>query len=729
MSTEKTTNPEIIPPTLLEMLQAALTHQKEGRIKEAEEQYKKALSDFPFLPDVHYMAALFFVQNGKRKYGLTLLNKLLQSAPDNVKVLRLIGQIYYEDGEGSKALQPLRRAHTVAPNDAEINRLLGLALYRDTQISEAKTRLKQSLDSQPNIEAYNKLSEIYLIEENFNEARALLEHAYAKRLYNYDTLLRLATAYGLGSTECTKTALRAISLNPLRDEAKTILAQSVVLGGTPQEISPAMSDIVMLCLKSSRVNHNEIITLWERQIFKDPQNIKAATLLNQSDYPSFCVAYDDVDVRRALLKPLFIEGVKNIMVVSLEQENLLTHLRHYYLDLLTHNQRSLSHEEEDLLGALAVQCFYNEYVLDVSAEEEQQLKSLKASLESQPITQITPRKIAIFACYEPLTALHHYQDLAQAQMPAFLRDAIHVGVQEVLEQRRLQSSIKSLCKITDETSRKVQEQYEENPYPRWKSHSYIEPLADKSFDPAYRREIKILIAGCGTGKHILHTSASTPSARITAVDLSRSSLAYAMMRIKEYSIPNVNFIHCDILDLDVLGNDFDTVESIGVLHHMRDPIKGLEVLLRRLKPSGRIRLGLYSEMARQDIVRMRDIIAQRNFSSTTEGIRACRQYIKDTDDTTFQSLKISKDFYTISSVRDMLFHVQESRFTLPQIQQILDSHGLVFEKFNLPRMKLDIYRKHYPDDPQVKNLLNMDAFEKKYPGLFAGMYQFSAIKK
>ena len=35
---------------------------------------------------------------------------------------------------------------------------------------------------------------------------------------------------------------------------------------------------------------------------------------------------------------------------------------------------------------------------------------------------------------------------------------------------------------------------------------------------------------------------------------------------------NINYMQADILHLDKLDRQFDIVESVGVLHHMDDPI-------------------------------------------------------------------------------------------------------------------------------------------------------------
>ena len=83
----------------------------------------------------------------------------------------------------------------------------------------------------------------------------------------------------------------------------------------------------------------------------------------------------------------------------------------------------------------------------------------------------------------------------------------------------------------------------------------------------------------------------------------------------------------------------------------------------------------------------------------------------------------SGDFFSISTLRDLLFHVQEHRFTIPQIKDCLDKLGLRFcgfktekivQNFNLNNAK--------PDD--AYNLDKWKAYEQANPFTFAGMYDF-----
>ena len=64
-------------------------------------------------------------------------------------------------------------------------------------------------------------------------------------------------------------------------------------------------------------------------------------------------------------------------------------------------------------------------------------------------------------------------------------------------------------------------------------------------------------------------------------------------------LKNIEYMQADILDLRKLNRKFDLVESSGVLHHMKEPLEGLKVLLELLEPHGFLKLGLYSEISRK----------------------------------------------------------------------------------------------------------------------------------
>ena len=83
-----------------------------------------------------------------------------------------------------------------------------------------------------------------------------------------------------------------------------------------------------------------------------------------------------------------------------------------------------------------------------------------------------------------------------------------------------------------------------------------------------------------------------------------------------------------------------------------------------------------------------------------------------------------EDFYSLSGCRDLLFHAQEHRFSLPQLKETLDRLGLRFLGFQLGANLLNKYGQQFPDDPEKANLDNWHRFETANPRTFRGMYLF-----
>ena len=137
-----------------------------------------------------------------------------------------------------------------------------------------------------------------------------------------------------------------------------------------------------------------------------------------------------------------------------------------------------------------------------------------------------------------------------------------------------------------------------------------------------------------------------------------------------------------------------------------------------------MRLGFYSELARRHVVKAREIIAARGYTSTAIDIRRFRQDLARYSSLELQALSQYPDFYSTSECRDLLFHVQEHRLTLGQIESFIADFGINFIGFECDRTVLNRYRKRFTDDPTCANLSNWSAFEADNPDTFVGMYQF-----
>ena len=90
----------------------------------------------------------------------------------------------------------------------------------------------------------------------------------------------------------------------------------------------------------------------------------------------------------------------------------------------------------------------------------------------------------------------------------------------------------------------------------------------------------------------------------------------------------------------------------------------------------------------------------------------------------FLPLTMSGDFYSMSDCRDLLFHVEEHRFTLPQLKGVLRGAGLEFIGFLVDSSVASAYSTRFPNDKSRTDLDLWHRFETEFPDTFAAMYDF-----
>lgn len=446
-------------------------------------------------------------------------------------------------------------------------------------------------------------------------------------------------------------------------------------------------------------------------------------------------------IQNLLEDDLFNLLLQKTLIADEFLENLLHKIRSEVLSSLNDPNKKTLNKYSSFIISLAQQCWFNEYIYISTKKEIENIKKLKNKIETEE--EIDELKIIILACFEPLNnseiiinKLNNYKSKND-----LFNTLINTQIKETLKEAEIKKSIKSLSKIVNPISQNVQKQYEENPYPRWIS---IERFIPQNFLIHLNNDIQpnkieynnkfdnpnVLIAGCGTGRHPIANS-MYKDAKILAVDLSLASLAYAKRKSDELGVKNIEYLHADILQLKDLKRKFDVIESSGVLHHMDDPIAGLRVLHDILEPHGFLKLGLYSETARKEVVKGREFIKSKKFKDTNENIRICRQlFFKEQENLSLKNSIQSSDFYSLSSVRDLFFHTQEHRYTIPQISKILNDFNFEFLGFfSLHPSIKHKFSDHFPKDKKNISLENWHEFELNNPDTFLGMYQFWLKKK
>jgi len=130
---------------------------------------------------------------------------------------------------------------------------------------------------------------------------------------------------------------------------------------------------------------------------------------------------------------------------------------------------------------------------------------------------------------------------------------------------------------------------------------------------------EILIAGCGTSQAARY-ALREPDARITAIDISDTSLRYTRDLQRKYNLENLELHQLPIERIREIGRSFDLVVCTGVLHHLLDPDQGLRALRDVLRPGGAMRLMVYARYGRAGIYMMQEYCRLLGISASAEDL-------------------------------------------------------------------------------------------------------------
>ncbi len=657
-----------------------------------------------------------------------LYRYLIKQGCNDQRVWSNYGVILKDHGKLSEAESSYRKAIELNPDFAIAHSNLGGILHDLGKLQEAEISTRKAIELNPDYtEAHSNLGTILhdlgkLQEAEICERNAIkLQPDFTNAYYNIGNIFK-----DLGkSQDAFESYLKVIEINPRHSNVHLALTRFL------RDSDPSLFDNLKLkkvlnaLLEKNDLPHQELFNT-----FKFLYSDEMINILENLD--------SDFSRLELLIKnKVIINALKKIIFYDPKFETVLTNARKKICYRIANNIDTVN--ELQFIIALGEQCFLNEYVYSFTEEEKISVERILKKCRDGELNEIN---ISILSCYSPLyklldqiTSLKCFNSSNQS-----FHELIELQNTEPKKEIELSKRIKRLGTINDDISRKVKSQYEQNPYPRWRyGNAAIEkkiPVTlsiNHSIEPNSishnmdNKQLKVLIAGCGTGQHILHTQ-QYMNAQIIGIDLSSSSLAYTQRKIDELEIDNVELIQMDILEVDLLEEKFDIIESSGVLHHMSNPSKGLSKLLGILKDNGFLKLGLYSELARRDIIKARNYISSQAIKTNEDNIRKFRDTVFSGEIPTLNSLTKSSDFYTLSSCRDLCFHAQEHRFTINQLHQILKSNHLEFLGFVLPKEVKYTYKQHFPQDTKQINLQNWEEFEEQYPNTFAGMYQFWVAK-
>jgi SAM-dependent methyltransferase len=204
-----------------------------------------------------------------------------------------------------------------------------------------------------------------------------------------------------------------------------------------------------------------------------------------------------------------------------------------------------------------------------------------------------------------------------------------------------------------------------------------------------RCDVRILDAGCGTGVGTEYLAHQNPQAQITAVDLSAASLEIARTRCARYA--NVEFAQMDLAGAaEHLSGPFDYINCVGVLHHMADPAAGLGALARLLAPGGLLHVFVYGALGRWEIHLMQEAIRllRNPEDPLVDGLRVGRTLFGTLPEDN-RLVRAERERWALENRDDACFvdmyvQVQEVRYTIPTLFDLIDGSELQFLGFSNP---------------------------------------------
>jgi SAM-dependent methyltransferase len=193
---------------------------------------------------------------------------------------------------------------------------------------------------------------------------------------------------------------------------------------------------------------------------------------------------------------------------------------------------------------------------------------------------------------------------------------------------------------------------------------------------------EILIAGCGTSQAAIH-ALREPDARITAIDISETSLRHTRELQRKYGLRNLDLHRLAIEEVGKLDRSFDQIVCTGVLHHLPDPDIGLQALRNVLAPDGAMQVMVYASYGRAGIYVMQEYCRLLGVGATETELRDLGATIEglSSDHPIAGVSRKAKDFTYPAALADALLHPQDRAYSVPEIYAWLERCGLSFGRW------------------------------------------------
>jgi tetratricopeptide (TPR) repeat protein len=468
---------------------------------------------------------------------------------------------------------------------------------------------------------------------------------------------------------------------------------------------------------------------------------------------------------KVCLEPFFQQALSQVVFSNPGLETVLVPFRSAFTSLKV---GSTFDQLAPFIHALALQCYRNNYSWITTPEDQKRLEELieavNSKLATPPDTLVIDgaldpelyHHLSIISLFQPLHSLNGLSTILQQVDKARVHEWFLELMKKVYwnyeEEARIKAQIQPITPIPDDSI----VSFYNKCIPVWDSAGLAAGRLTtvtvgqemqwmfKNYQPRnLDGTVKMFVAGCGSGGEVYQYTTFYKNAEITAVDISVDRLAYAIRQHQDLGISNIKFFLADVTQLTPANfpEQFDVVVANGLLHHLADPFKGWDRLAAILKPGGLLKMSLYSARFIELLEKTRTYLNKtQQFSPnlftndsplpllkrtpTLDDVRNSRNLILACEEKDLEDLKelvTSPQFYALDEFTELVFHPQILGFSFSVIGDCLTKLGLKLVGFEFPGIGQETYLKYcveFPEDLDMKNIKNLEAFSKKHPDAF-----------